>query len=39
MFDYRRQFIVFLSSKARALRRFALVELAKQENPERTILL
>lgn len=38
LFDYRRQFVVFLSSKAAALRRFALVEMARNENPERTIL-
>ena len=38
LFDYRRQFTVFLSSKAGALRRFALVEMARHENPEQTIL-
>ena len=39
LFDYGRQFTVFLSSKAGALRRFALVEMARHDNPEKTILL
>lgn len=38
-FEYRRQFVVFLSSKAWALRRFALVEMARHHSQVRTILL
>ena len=37
-FDYRRQFVVFLSPKAWALRRFALVEMARHHSQVRTIL-
>ena len=37
-FDYRRQFVVLLSSKAWALRRFALVEMARHHSQVRTIL-
>jgi hypothetical protein len=37
LYDYRRQFIVYLSPRAVAFRRFALVEMARQESPERTI--
>jgi len=37
-FDYRRQFVVFLSSKGWALRRFALVEMARHHSQVRTIL-
>jgi hypothetical protein len=32
LFDWRRQFVVFLSQKAVAMRRFALVEIAREES-------
>jgi hypothetical protein len=37
LFDYRRQFVVILSPKARAMRRFALVEMAAQAGREVSI--
>ena len=38
LFDHRRQFVVHLSPKAVGFRRFALVEMAKQDSPEKTML-
>lgn len=37
LFDHRRQFRVFLSHRALAMRRFALVETARQRKPRGTI--
>lgn len=39
LFDYRRQYVVFLSPRAAAMRRFALVETAGQYGQESTIAL
>ena len=38
LFDYRRQLIAFLSPRAMAMRRFALVGMTRQLRQEQTIL-